>query len=1040
MALQDQVISVPFTQGVDSKIDPKALPASKLISLVDGVFPKGNQITKRNGYTNLLSFQSVLTRSFNNQLLLGDGNNLYAYSADSQTKQNVGTYTSVSVTPTIIPVSHSGAREIRTASYTSATGNYSCTVYITTLVGTSVEAMFVNITDITTGVTILNDSPIPCNGGIGSDFAQVFVINASTTPIFGILYTGITLDLTYASVTISGGVATVSSGHTLDGSSPVLSFNAINSGGTTSYVSYSQVSSATITTKIATLVGNTLTAIVSATTMPSGSVFCQTQSSLDVSGNIWTMTAYEDTGATTANIYYCIVNTSLTFILNSTLITTYTAVDQYDPSSVALSPQSNGTMRAYYSRKTLIGTEGTAGAAYFLTTYWSPITSAGGSGFVQNVYLQNMELQSNFVTFNSSNYVVVGNVLPSLAATLGGGAITVTTVLSDQNAYFLIDEATGTAVAKCLTGSALPISLDQYLTFSVSGNARPNLNPLTVTGSILYFGGATLLENSNQVLENGSGSSLIPLVQTAARLEQFNFSNPQAYQSVVFQNTAVFNGGVLKGYDGQSLTELDFLTYPDALLLTPGTGGQMGAGQYSYAVTYAWVDANNQSYESFPQQQNVTVAATGSVSMIIQTLGLTEKGLLAGQQVYINIYRTDADQQILFFLDRLLIPHNSTFPFNVVSPTITFTDFYGPSLLGQPELYNTGGVLENDPPPPSMILTVRENRLYAVDSENPNTDYWFTKTPNKGFGISFSAFLVESIDSVGGAITSQAQMDEKLVTFKETSLGYQVGDGPNDTGANSTLSNFQFIPTDSGSRNHRATITIPSGCIYQSDKGIYLLDRGLQINYKGSPVQQFNSQFITQSTMMQSVNAVRFLCSSGLTLVYNYFFDQWSTFSNHIGNSADVFGGFYTYSRYDGKVFQENTTTFLDDTLPYSLNIQISWLKMAGIQGFQRIKQMLVLGDHKSPVSGHGLTVAAAYNYNQNSFGVAAPFLFMANSTTTNFQYRDFFSQQKCDSLSLILTEVITGTSGEFIDLTDLTFLAGVKKGLHKLSAADSVG
>lgn len=1039
MALQDQVISVPFSQGVDTKVDPKALPSGKLISLSDGSFSLGNQISKRNGYTNINSFQSLLTRSFGNQLLLGDGQSLYSYSADSATKQNVGNYTSVSVTPTNVPVSNSGAHSIRSISYQTTTTSYILTAYVAVTPSTTAEFLYINVVDATSGTVLLADTAVyGATGNVGTLFAQVFVVNGNGTPSFGILYPGVLGVLTYGTISVSSGVVSTSFGHELTNSA-VTSFNALTNGTTTVYVSYTS-GGTTTTSYISTLVGTTFTGTSTANTMSSGSIFTQTQSQFDNAGNVWTMTSVENTGATTATLYYFIASPSLTITLNTTTIGSYAAVDTFDPSTIGLSVQTATTMRAYYSRKTLIGTEGSADAHFYLTTYYYTITASGSPISGPVLFLQNMELQSNFVSYGGINYAVFGNVLPSLAATTGGGTISTVTTLSDQNTFFLVNETKAVAVAKCLAAEAMPVSLDQYLTYSGSSKARPNLMTLTLSGTSMYFGCGALLENNNRVLNASGNGSLIPLVQSGCKLEQFNFSDPQAYQSIIFQNTAVFNGGIVKGYDGRSFNELGFLTFPDYFRAVGSTsGGQMAAGTYGYAVTYSWTDANNQQYESFPLTSTANVASgtTGSAALEIMTLGLTEKGNYSDQPVYINIYRTDVNGSIYYFLNR--IKNTTSQPYINPSYDSQLTDVYGSSLAGQPELYNTGGVLENDPPPPSMVLTVRENRLYAVDSENVNTDYWFTKTPNKGFGISFSSFLVESIDSVGGAITSQAQMDEKLVTFKETSLGYQVGDGPNDAGANSSLSAFQFVPSDTGSNNHRATIVIPNGCMFQSDKGLYLLGRGLQVTYAGSPVNSYKSEFITQATMLQAANAVRFLVSTGVTLVYNYFYDQWSTFTNHTGTSADVFQGLYTYSRYDTKVFQENATSFLDDTTSYNLNLQIAWLKLGGIQGFQRIKQMLVLGDHISPVAGHGVQIAVAYDYG-TTFTTGVTYSLSSSSSSTSFQFRDFFSQQKCDALSLTVTEVTTGTSGEYLDLTDLSFLAGVKKGTNKLSAANSVG
>ena len=48
--------------------------------------------------------------------------------------------------------------------------------------------------------------------------------------------------------------------------------------------------------------------------------------------------------------------------------------------------------------------------------------------------------------------------------------------------------------------------------------------------------------------------------------------------------------------------------------------------------------------------------------------------------------------------------------------------------------------------------------------------------------------------------------------------------------------------------------------------------------------------------------------------------------------------------------------------------------------------------------------------------------------------------QQKCDVISLVITENVTGSYGEYVDLSNMSFYAALKKGPAKMSAAQSVG
>jgi len=340
-----------------------------------------------------------------------------------------------------------------------------------------------------------------------------------------------------------------------------------------------------------------------------------------------------------------------------------------------------------------------------------------------------------------------------------------------------------------------------------------------------------------------------------------------------------------------------------------------------------------------------------------------------------------------------------------------------------------------------MILWTNNDRAWCVDSENPETTIEYSKTGSKGLGILFSTGLLETlVDSRAGKITAVQPMDEKTVVLKEAGLGYFIGDGANDAGSGATISNFQFVPSDVGCTNSKSVILYPGGILFRSNKGIYECNRGVQVSYFGFPVEAYNDQDIRSALIVPNRNQIRFLTSSGFSLLYDYVMNQWSIFTNHTGLSSTNWQGSYVYVRVDGKIYEENTTSFLDDAAAYNLFLQTGWMHISSIQGFQRVKQLIKLGDFQNGSSNlHGIQVQAAYDFNP-IYNNAVPYYFGASSNSGPFQYRYFMSRQKCDTISLQISEITTGASGENIDLTNMSFIAGVKKGSNKLAPAQSVG
>ena len=106
-------------------------------------------------------------------------------------------------------------------------------------------------------------------------------------------------------------------------------------------------------------------------------------------------------------------------------------------------------------------------------------------------------------------------------------------------------------------------------------------------------------------------------------------------------------------------------------------------------------------------------------------------------------------------------------------------------------------------------------------------------------------------------------MDEKLVIFEDDRIFYLTGSGPNATGQQNNFSDPQLVTSDVGCSNTRSIVQTPKGLMFMSNKGIYLLDRGLSTHYIGAPVEAYNSLTITSAILIQDENQVRFTASDG---------------------------------------------------------------------------------------------------------------------------------------------------------------------------------
>ena len=133
-----------------------------------------------------------------------------------------------------------------------------------------------------------------------------------------------------------------------------------------------------------------------------------------------------------------------------------------------------------------------------------------------------------------------------------------------------------------------------------------------------------------------------------------------------------------------------------------------------------------------------------------------------------------------------------------------------------------------------------------------------------------------------------------------------------------------------------------------------------------------------------------------------------------------------------GQMLQQTPGVFSDNGSVIPLSFTTGWMSFSGIEGFQRVWELQILGTYKSP---HTLTVNIYTDYGSSPVEtVTIPVL----SQPSIYQYRIKLKQQKCEAIQVQVTESQTGTGAEGLSLSSLAFRVGVKRGLYKLPASQS--
>ncbi len=1043
--LNKQSVNIPFAQGVDTKTDPKQVQHGKFARLENTVFNKGGLLQKRNGYSRKTSLPdttySYLT-TFNGNLT-AVGPNIAAYNNGANTWVERGHIEPQSIDT--LPVIRNNLNQ-SACDIAIAPNGVACAVYLEVNAGSTV-AKYV-IFDSITGQNLKAPAVIPVASGTVTGGMRVFVLQNNFIMVFTNVITAVS-HLQYVAVGINNPsvvsantdiAAAYIPATTLAWDAYVVSnrlYIAYNttSGGQAVKITYltaglTLVSAATFAAEIATMV----------------SVTADETSAV----NPIVYVSYYDLPSTTGK----------TLALDLNLGT------QMAPQTII----SSGTILNITS----VATAGVCTVFYETSNSYSFAPGTGTpTNFVSNltVTLATTTVSSPAVSIRSvglgSKAFLIGDIIYFLSAYQS----------SYQPSYFLINGSSSTAASPVIAGKLAYSNGGGYLT--------TGLPSVTVTGQVANFG--YLFKDLIQAVNKGT--ALVAGTQTAGIYSQTGINLASITFGTDKLDTAEIgsdlhlSGGFLWMYDGYLPVEHNFFLWPDIAPTTPpatintavaawsATGGSIPAqpdgttntNAYFYVACYEWTDNQGNAFRSAPSIPiSVTTTgalSTGSVVLKCPTLRLTMK---TANPVKIVWYRWSVAQQVYYQVTSITSPLLNV----TTSDSVTYTDTLADAtILGNNILYTTGGVLEDVNAPASDLLSLFDTRLWLVDAEDRNL-LWFSKQCIEATPVEMSdvltKFIPPTVANATGEITAIHPMDDKLIISKGgNSFVYINGSGPDNTGANNQYSDAIFITSTVGCDNQKSMVAIPQGLMFQSNKGIWLLGRGLDTQYIGAAVEDYTTGALVQSVVtVPDTNQVRFTLDSGITIMYDYYYDQWSTFTNVPCVSSCIFEELHTFINTYGAVFQESPGAYLDGSSPVLMGFKTGPLRVGDLQNYQRAYFFYLLGTYLTP---HKLFVRLYFDYSdsasqslvirpenystpfgsgasQSPFGQGSPFGGPSNAEN----WRIFLEQQRCAAFAIDVQEIFDpsfGTvAGAGLTLSGINVVMAFKRGFRPQPAAESAG
>ena len=1008
MPVKKQLIPIQFG-GINTKVDPLQLQAGSLLTLTNGQFSKIGQINKRYGY-NILNTTiegggqlsaGVELSMFKNELIAFDGNNIYSYLTATGNWSNRGTAISVTTLDKDI-IRQSSSQQLNPD--------------MASLNGIAVFAwedsrggVRYSVVDNNTGAFAVSDASVSTSGQqpkcIAFQNQIVIFYSDGGNNLFYKTVNPLNPTVITTAVTVAADGFAGTNGFPYDcvviGNELFIGYLSDSTG--TGAIQLIYLNSAFTKSNI-TVVNNT-----NHQAWNTGFHGCINVVG-DAGNNCWISWG---NGVT---VYTAKYSATAVQILGSTLVDTLNCVV-----IAGIESPTTGTLLLFYEVGETL--------SYNELTKYNTITSAGTLGSAQTI--RSVGLMTKPFKFNSNIYVNC-----AYSSTLQA---TDFTFLITRGSTIL---TTPVIVAKETAG--------------VGGGLQTNgMCPEIV-----------MLSTGVYIFANNQAGKIISEANTIFTLLGVNsskliFTPSDNFVNTVQANTLLIVGGILQGYDGISTTELGFHLYPEYVTGTPGGSGSLSAGVYQYMVEFEWTDNNGQIYRSAP---SVPISVTTTVGQQVVLGGPTLRLTSKTTNISIVIYRTQANGTTFNRVTSTLSPLYN----NTGVDTWTFTDTLSDASALSNELnYTTGGILSNIAPPANNIITTYNNRVFLAGMSDPLL-MWYSQTVVDNSNSNtvppqFAAELTVSCDPRGGAITALGLLNQVLVIFKQNNIFALQGNGPDATGNNNDFQDPQLITSDVGCINANTVVITPNGLMFQSAKGIYLLDQSLNLTYIGAPAEGFNNLIITSSALNTIDNQVIFTTANGTSIFYDYFMQQWGTWSNQYALDCEIYNGLFSFITANGQVYVQNRSVFTDGSSPIYMSFTTPNLCFAntagqpgvnsGIQGYQRVFRVFILGTYKSP---HTLNISIAYDYNQSytQFAVVNP---SANISTWGsdlnwgsgffwgggfqlYEYRVDLQIQKCTAIRLNISDSQSGIYGEGYAISSIVFEVGVLPGANRLPATSVVG
>ena len=479
----------------------------------------------------------------------------------------------------------------------------------------------------------------------------------------------------------------------------------------------------------------------------------------------------------------------------------------------------------------------------------------------------------------------------------------------------------------------------------------------------------------------------------------------------------VVAGGSCYGLDSQGIGPQSAWPIPtiDVATLATQAGGSLDASsRYSYRLVKQWADTNGNIIEAVspPFVKSTTTDLTIKFTVRGNSSEFSVPQNTAAGLVKYRLYRTEGNASIHYFhSSRVMVPSTSWSVVDTIADaSLDFSD----------ALTYDGGELEDTELAHVNHMTTFQDRLVALTADYPSKVF-YSKPPEDYRQARFANGLEIAFPHAKGGLVGIAGMDYTLYGFARNEIYAVSGQPAGATGENGSLGVPEVRFTGIGCTNAKSILVTPKGTVFQSDKGVYIILRNQELTFIGDgPFSSRTTEIVGAFTDVAR-SEFKYVLSTGVWWIYNWEDKLWTSFTSPVTPLAvSVEGSLPTLLSSTG-VYKEDSGS--SEVIP--LTMSSAWIATAGIEGFQRVRNIMLLLDY---VAAHTLTINIYTDYNDTT-AVQTYTINTATdiATTDPYQIRLNLQNQKCESLRIKITSATAGWK-----ISGLSMEVGVKPGHYK--------